>query len=61
LDTHTPQRPSPVTTFIASRDSTTGVTARTSRFPNPEGRSPPISYADIEALGNSGQPVTINK
>ncbi|ESW19817.1 hypothetical protein PHAVU_006G158000 [Phaseolus vulgaris] len=60
-DTHIPQRPSPVTTFIASRDSTTGVTARTSKFPNLERRSPPISYADIEALGNYGQPVTMNK
>ncbi|CAJ1962317.1 unnamed protein product [Sphenostylis stenocarpa] len=57
LDTHNPQRPSPVTTFIASRDSTTGVTARISRFPNPERRSPPISYADVEALGNSDQNV----
>ncbi|KAG2395783.1 hypothetical protein LR48_Vigan09g215600 [Vigna angularis] len=61
LETHTPQRPSPATTFISSRDSTTGLTARTSGFPNPERRSPPISYADVEDLGNSDQPVTINK
>ncbi|KAG4948708.1 hypothetical protein AAZX31_15G096200 [Glycine max] len=49
LGTHTPERPSPVTTFIASHDSATGVTARISRFPNPERtRSPPISYADLD-------------
>ncbi|CAJ1962315.1 unnamed protein product [Sphenostylis stenocarpa] len=61
LDAHTPQRPSPGTTFAASRDSTTGATARISRFPNPERRSPPISYADVEALGNSDQTFIRNK
>ncbi|KAL2588602.1 hypothetical protein GLYMA_13G211900v4 [Glycine max] len=49
LGTHIPERPSPVTTFIATHDSTTGVTARISRFPNPERtRSPPISYSDLD-------------
>ncbi|XP_057431325.1 SAC3 family protein B isoform X2 [Lotus japonicus] len=56
LDTHAPERPSSVTTFIASRDSMSGVTARVSRFPNPERtRSPPISYADVVGLRNSSQ------
>ncbi|KAK7412620.1 hypothetical protein VNO78_04125 [Psophocarpus tetragonolobus] len=61
LDTHTTQRPSPVTTFIASRDSTTSVTARISRFPNPERTRSPVSYADVEALSNSDQTVLRNK
>jgi len=61
LETNIPQGPSPVKTFVAPRDSTTGLTARTSGFPNPERRSPPISYADVEDLGNFDQPVTINK
>ncbi|MED6133380.1 hypothetical protein PIB30_027805 [Stylosanthes scabra] len=61
LETHTPVRSTPVTTFIASRDSTNGVTARVSRFPNPERtRSPPVSYEDLDDLRDPGQTVQRN-
>ncbi|CAL0334639.1 unnamed protein product [Lupinus luteus] len=55
LDTHTPQRSTPVTPLIASRDSTAGVTVRVPRSSNPERSRIPISYADVVALRNSGQ------
>ncbi|XP_057754943.1 SAC3 family protein B isoform X1 [Arachis stenosperma] len=61
LETHTPVRSTPVTTFIASRDSTNGVTARISRFPNPERtRSPPVSYEDLDDLRDPDQTVQRN-
>ncbi|KAE9599025.1 hypothetical protein Lalb_Chr15g0087191 [Lupinus albus] len=55
LDTYTPQRSTPLTPVIASRDSTAGVTVRVPRSLNPERARSPISYADVVALGNSGQ------
>lgn len=56
LDVHNPERSIPFTTIVASHDTTTGVTTRISRFPNPERtRSPPISYADVDALRNSDE------
>lgn len=51
-----------MTTLIASHDSMAGVTTRVSRSLNPEGiRSPPISYADMDFLRNSGQTVLRNE
>ncbi|XP_027356089.1 SAC3 family protein B isoform X2 [Abrus precatorius] len=61
LDAHTPERPTSATTYIAPHDSMTGVTARVSRFPNPERTRSPISYADVDALENSDQIVLRNK
>ncbi|KAK7303203.1 hypothetical protein RJT34_14105 [Clitoria ternatea] len=61
LDAHAPERSTPATTFIVSRDSMSGVTARVSRFPNPERTRSPVSYADVDALGNSDQTVLRNK
>ncbi|KAK7359669.1 hypothetical protein VNO77_01631 [Canavalia gladiata] len=62
LDAGVPELSVPFTTFIASHDPMTGVTAGVSRFPNPERtRSPPISYADVDALRNSDQTFLRNK
>ncbi|KAL2341204.1 hypothetical protein Fmac_009144 [Flemingia macrophylla] len=61
FDAHTPERAIPVTTFMASHDSITGVPARISRFPNPERTRSPISYADVDALRNYDQTVLRNK
>jgi len=49
LGAQPPQRRTSATTFIASRGSATGVTAKVYRSPHLErNRSPPISYADID-------------
>ncbi|CAK8530996.1 unnamed protein product [Lathyrus sativus] len=61
LGAQTPERTTSVTKFIASRDSTFGITARVYRSPLLEStRSPPVSYADIDDLRNPNQTVLIN-
>ena len=58
IDALPPERPSAVTTVVASRDSTAGISARVSRYQNPEmTRSPPVVYVDDEVSRKSGQTV----
>lgn len=61
LGAQPPERTTPVTKFIASRDSTSGITARVYRSPLLESTRSPISYADIDDLRNPNQTVLINK
>ncbi|KAI4317698.1 hypothetical protein L6164_025548 [Bauhinia variegata] len=61
LDAPAPERPTAGATFVASRDSTMGLTARVSRFHNPEmTRSPPLQYVDADVSNHTNQTVLRN-
>lgn len=58
LDAPAPERLPAITTLVASRDSTAGITARVSRSQNPERtRSPPLQYVGDDASKYTNQTV----